>query len=68
MKKILFIALVATATLAVSCTNDSDALTPSQGIHQIQNDDSFASKEGDTLPADTGGQGGQTPPPPPPRP
>lgn len=67
MKKILFIAFVATATIAVSCTSDSDALTPAQGIHQIQNDDAFASKEGDTLAPDTGGQGGQTPPPLPPR-
>lgn len=68
MKKILFIALVATATLATSCTSDSDAITPSQGIHEIQNEESFALKEGDTLPADTGGQGGHTQPPPPPRP
>ena len=65
MKKILFIALVATATLAASCTNDSDAITPSQGI---QDNESFALKVGDTLPEDTGGQGGFTPPPPPPRP
>ena len=62
MKKILFIALLAIATFAVSCTNDSDAITPSQGIHEIQNDESFALKEGDTLPADTGGQGGDLPP------
>ena len=69
MKKILFIALLATATFAVSCTNDSDAITPSQGIHEIQNDESFSLKEGDTLPSDTGGQNGQLPPPPPnPRP
>lgn len=68
MKKILFIALVATATLAASCSNDSDTITPSQGIHEIQNNESFALKEGDTLPEDTGGQGGYTPPPPPPRP
>lgn len=65
MKKILFIALVATATLAVSCTNDSDSITPSQGI---QDNESFALKVGDTLPEDTGGQGGHTQPPPPPRP
>lgn len=65
MKKILFIALVATATLAASCTNDSDAITPSQGI---QDNESFALKVGDTLPEDTGGQGGHTQPPPPPRP
>lgn len=58
---------MATATIAVSCTSDSDALTPLQGIHQIQNNDSFALKEGDSLPADTGGQGGETPPPLPPR-
>lgn len=62
MKKILFIAVVATATLAVSCTNDSDAITPSQGIHEIQNDESFSLKEGDTLPSDTGGQSGDLPP------
>jgi hypothetical protein len=62
MKKILFVALVATATLATSCTSDSDAITPSQGIHEIQNNESFALKEGDTLPADTGGQSGDIPP------
>ncbi|HCQ12817.1 hypothetical protein [Flavobacterium sp.] len=59
MKKILFIALLATATFAVSCTNDSDAITPSQGI---QDKESFALKVGDTLPPDTGGQGGDLPP------
>jgi len=62
MKKILFVVLVATATLATSCTSDSDAITPSQGIHKIQNNESFALKEGDTLPADTGGQSGDIPP------
>lgn len=65
MKKILFIAFMATATLAASCTNDSDAITPSQGIQGIQNNESFALKVGDTLPEDTGGQNGQLPPPPP---
>lgn len=66
MKKILFIALVATATLAVSCTNDSEPITPSQGIHEVQNDFSLTSKTEDTLSLiDTGGQGGHTPPPPP---
>lgn len=43
-------------------------LTPSQGLHEIPNNEAFASKVGDTLPEDTGGQGGHTQPPPPPRP
>lgn len=62
MKKILFVALVATATLAASCTSDSDTITPSQGIQEIPNNEAFASKVGDTLPADTGGQSGDIPP------
>ena len=62
MKKILFVALIATATLAASCTSDSDAITPSQGLHEIPNNEAFASKVGDTLPADTGGQSGDIPP------
>lgn len=62
MKKILFVVLVATATLATSCTSDSDAITPSQGIQEITNNEAFASKVGDTLPADTGGQSGDIPP------
>ena len=62
MKKILFVVLVATATLAASCTSDSDTITPSQGLHEIPNNEAFASKVGDTLPADTGGQSGDIPP------
>jgi hypothetical protein len=68
MKKILLVALVATTTLATSCTSDPDTITSSQGIHEIPNNEAFASKVGDTLPEDTGGQGGYTQPPPPPRP
>ena len=37
-------------------------LTPSQGLHEIPNNEAFASKVGDTLPADTGGQSGDIPP------
>ena len=62
MKKILLVALVATTTLAASCTSDSDTITPSQRLHEIPNNEAFASKVGDTLPADTGGQSGDIPP------
>lgn len=65
MKKLFFIAVLALANTVVSCTSDTETLTPSNGVQNIKvkQDASLVQKDGDTLgDGDTGGQGGQIPP------
>lgn len=63
MKKLFFIALVALASTQVSCSNDSETVTPTTKVTSLNDEFSLMQRPEDSIPeGETGGQGGTIPP------
>lgn len=63
MKKLFFIAIVALASTQVSCSNDSEVVTPTTKVTPLNDEFSLMQRPEDSIPeGETGGQGGYVPP------
>jgi hypothetical protein len=63
MKKLFFIALVALASTQVSCSDDSEVVTPTAKVTPLNEEFSLMQRPADSIPeGETGGQGGTIPP------